>query len=282
MCLENMQLIVNNYIYIALVLKVVVWVTFVFSLQPPKKVGSGTLLTWHGVFCLCIELYNTVLVTLRYSFLEDMLNFLGSHQDRLLQVRAHRNNQTTKLQYEIVNYYYLVFMLMYILLFKPNCMWWLDFSVVWKAFLIFVICTFLLASLSVQIFAQESIITLNVGLSQVAIAPPFYFYFELLTVVCGFNSRENVHFNWLLEENKYKFYLFYCLVLGDCKAGFIRHSIEGGRTDLYFDRALGALQSWMADGSSWYCQQVSCEYSYIIIILQVVHIIILALLLNLK
>ncbi|KAL5011424.1 hypothetical protein ScPMuIL_009975 [Solemya velum] len=52
---------------------------------PPKKVGSGTLLTWHGVFCLCIELYNTVLVTLRYSFLEDMLNFLGSHQDRLLQ-----------------------------------------------------------------------------------------------------------------------------------------------------------------------------------------------------
>ncbi|KAL4219660.1 hypothetical protein ACF0H5_022232 [Mactra antiquata] len=41
--------------------------------------------TWHSVYCLCLELYTSMLSTLKYSFLEDSLNFVGSHQDRLSQ-----------------------------------------------------------------------------------------------------------------------------------------------------------------------------------------------------
>ncbi|ESO92947.1 hypothetical protein LOTGIDRAFT_175627, partial [Lottia gigantea] len=40
---------------------------------------------WSGVYCLCIQLYSTLLSSLRYSFLEDCFNFLGAHQERLQQ-----------------------------------------------------------------------------------------------------------------------------------------------------------------------------------------------------
>ncbi|KAJ8299932.1 hypothetical protein KUTeg_021451 [Tegillarca granosa] len=39
--------------------------------------------TWHGIYCMCIELYAVVLAALKYSFLEDALNFVGVHQERL-------------------------------------------------------------------------------------------------------------------------------------------------------------------------------------------------------
>nr|KAG5705744.1 hypothetical protein BaRGS_027403 [Batillaria attramentaria] len=41
--------------------------------------------TGHGLYCLSINLYTLMLRKLGFSFLEDALNFLGAHQDRLQQ-----------------------------------------------------------------------------------------------------------------------------------------------------------------------------------------------------
>ncbi|XP_053381028.1 nucleoporin NUP188-like isoform X2 [Mercenaria mercenaria] len=59
---------------------------------PGPKPGQGKAVrpqqpqvTWHSVYCLCLDLYTTMLATMKYSFLEDAFNFVGSHQDRLQQ-----------------------------------------------------------------------------------------------------------------------------------------------------------------------------------------------------
>ncbi|OWF39494.1 Nucleoporin NUP188-like protein [Mizuhopecten yessoensis] len=41
--------------------------------------------SWHGIYCICVDLYATVLSALKYSFLEDALHFVGAHQDRMQQ-----------------------------------------------------------------------------------------------------------------------------------------------------------------------------------------------------
>ncbi|XP_076436935.1 nucleoporin NUP188-like [Babylonia areolata] len=49
------------------------------------KGAVGTVSTWHGVYCLTVELYTLMLRQQGFSFLDDALNFLGAHQDRLQQ-----------------------------------------------------------------------------------------------------------------------------------------------------------------------------------------------------
>ncbi|XP_048244998.1 nucleoporin NUP188-like [Haliotis rufescens] len=54
----------------------------------PLKSGSffvPMVQSWHNVYCLCMEVYSTVLAALRHSFLEDALSFAGAHQDRITQ-----------------------------------------------------------------------------------------------------------------------------------------------------------------------------------------------------
>ncbi|XP_052790535.1 nucleoporin NUP188-like isoform X2 [Mya arenaria] len=41
--------------------------------------------TWLGVYCQCVDLYTTLLTSLKFTFLEDAFNFVGSHQDRMQQ-----------------------------------------------------------------------------------------------------------------------------------------------------------------------------------------------------
>lgn len=50
-----------------------------------KQRESAVTLSWHGVYCLCVDLYATALLVLKFSFLEDAFHFLGVHQDRMLQ-----------------------------------------------------------------------------------------------------------------------------------------------------------------------------------------------------
>ncbi|KAK7495801.1 hypothetical protein BaRGS_00013021 [Batillaria attramentaria] len=53
-----------------------------------SKVSGGPAtnsVTGHGLYCLSINLYTLMLRKLGFSFLEDALNFLGAHQDRLQQ-----------------------------------------------------------------------------------------------------------------------------------------------------------------------------------------------------
>lgn len=57
-----------------------------FQVGDETNVG-GEEVSWVGVYCLCIDLYTSMLATLRYSFLKDALDFVGVHQDRLQQVR---------------------------------------------------------------------------------------------------------------------------------------------------------------------------------------------------
>lgn len=52
-----------------------------------KQSESAVTLSWHGVYCLCVDLYATALLVLKFSFLEDAFHFLGVHQDRMLQVQ---------------------------------------------------------------------------------------------------------------------------------------------------------------------------------------------------
>lgn len=52
-----------------------------------KQRESAVTLSWHGVYCLCVDLYATALLVLKFSFLEDAFHFLGVHQDRMLQVQ---------------------------------------------------------------------------------------------------------------------------------------------------------------------------------------------------
>ncbi|XP_029640087.2 nucleoporin NUP188 homolog [Octopus sinensis] len=40
---------------------------------------------WDNILCHCIGLYASMLMTLKYSFLKEALDFIGVHQDRLLQ-----------------------------------------------------------------------------------------------------------------------------------------------------------------------------------------------------
>ncbi|KAL3870342.1 hypothetical protein ACJMK2_038416 [Sinanodonta woodiana] len=49
------------------------------------KSSTVESVTWHGIYCLCLEVYATMLQKLKYSFVEDALTFVGSHQDRLQQ-----------------------------------------------------------------------------------------------------------------------------------------------------------------------------------------------------
>ncbi|KAK6196211.1 hypothetical protein SNE40_001479 [Patella caerulea] len=53
--------------------------------QKGCKGYESNSITWNGIYCLCTQLYATMLSTLRYSFLEDCFNFVGAHQDRLHQ-----------------------------------------------------------------------------------------------------------------------------------------------------------------------------------------------------
>ncbi|XP_033764157.1 nucleoporin NUP188 homolog isoform X2 [Pecten maximus] len=55
---------------------------------PPRDVAElhqNVRATWHGIYCICVDLYATVLSALKYSFLEDALHFVGAHQDRMQQ-----------------------------------------------------------------------------------------------------------------------------------------------------------------------------------------------------
>ncbi|XP_041368362.1 nucleoporin NUP188-like [Gigantopelta aegis] len=60
-----------------------------FTKPPVPAKGSSTYKhsshSWHGVYCLSIELHSFLLSTLRYSFLDDALSFAGAHQERLQQ-----------------------------------------------------------------------------------------------------------------------------------------------------------------------------------------------------
>ncbi|XP_069122496.1 nucleoporin NUP188-like [Argopecten irradians] len=60
-----------------------------FSGAPSRKdvteFHQSSRATWHGIYCICIDLYATVLSALKYSFLEDALHFVGTHQDRMQQ-----------------------------------------------------------------------------------------------------------------------------------------------------------------------------------------------------
>ncbi|CAG2191011.1 unnamed protein product [Mytilus edulis] len=55
------------------------------SVGKPKESMAGTedKCQWHTVLCVCLDLYATILGLLKYSFLEDSLNFVGAHQDRM-------------------------------------------------------------------------------------------------------------------------------------------------------------------------------------------------------
>ena len=62
-----------------------VMVLFVLAvLQVAGAAPSAT--TWHSLYCLSVDLYTLMLHRLGFSFLEDALNFLAAHQDRLQQV----------------------------------------------------------------------------------------------------------------------------------------------------------------------------------------------------
>ncbi|XP_059142292.1 nucleoporin NUP188-like isoform X2 [Physella acuta] len=41
--------------------------------------------TWHSLYCLCLDLFSSMLRVLKHSFLEDALNVIGVHQDRMYQ-----------------------------------------------------------------------------------------------------------------------------------------------------------------------------------------------------
>lgn len=43
---------------------------------------------WPGVYRLCMSLMESLLKTLRYNFINDALDFVGVHQERILQVRS--------------------------------------------------------------------------------------------------------------------------------------------------------------------------------------------------
>lgn len=60
---------------------------FVLQKMNSKQRESAVTLSWHGVYCLCVDLYATALLVLKFSFLEDAFHFLGVHQDRMPQVQ---------------------------------------------------------------------------------------------------------------------------------------------------------------------------------------------------
>lgn len=62
-------------------------VVFVLQKMTSKQSESAVTLSWHGVYCLCVDLYATALLVLKFSFLEDAFHFLGVHQHRMLQVQ---------------------------------------------------------------------------------------------------------------------------------------------------------------------------------------------------
>lgn len=43
---------------------------------------------WPGVYRLCVSLMESLLKTLRYSFINEALDFVGVHQERILQVNS--------------------------------------------------------------------------------------------------------------------------------------------------------------------------------------------------
>ncbi|XP_025113317.1 LOW QUALITY PROTEIN: nucleoporin NUP188 homolog [Pomacea canaliculata] len=46
---------------------------------------SGSSISWYGLYCMSVNLYTLLLHKLGFSFLDDALNFLGAHQDRMQQ-----------------------------------------------------------------------------------------------------------------------------------------------------------------------------------------------------
>lgn len=50
---------------------------------------------WPGVYRLCVSLMESLLKTLRYNFIKEALDFVGVHQERILQVNS-RSTYTDK------------------------------------------------------------------------------------------------------------------------------------------------------------------------------------------
>lgn len=46
--------------------------------------GAGD--NWEAVYCMVLQLMTALLHTLRYNFLQETLDFIGVHQDHMLQV----------------------------------------------------------------------------------------------------------------------------------------------------------------------------------------------------
>lgn len=61
------------------------------SLSPPVSLQAFSRRAqdapcWPGVYRLCVSLMESLLKTLRYSFINEALDFVGVHQERILQV----------------------------------------------------------------------------------------------------------------------------------------------------------------------------------------------------
>ena len=57
-------------------------------LSESLKDGCQDPLTWQGVYCLIVALYSSMLETLSFTFVQDALNFVGVHQERIQMVRS--------------------------------------------------------------------------------------------------------------------------------------------------------------------------------------------------
>ena len=55
------------------------------SLQKLKRTASSS---WQALYCHGLSLVTLMLASLRYNFLQEALDFVGVHQDRMYQVRS--------------------------------------------------------------------------------------------------------------------------------------------------------------------------------------------------
>lgn len=53
---------------------------------------SQDVACWPGVYRLCVSLMESLLKTLRYNFINEALDFVGVHQERILQVNSRFTN----------------------------------------------------------------------------------------------------------------------------------------------------------------------------------------------
>ncbi len=58
---------------------------YVFQGNTKDKTSSEQL-TWPGIYRIAVTVMSTMLGTLRYHVLQDSLDFVGVHQDRMQQV----------------------------------------------------------------------------------------------------------------------------------------------------------------------------------------------------